>query len=87
MKVIGLTGGIGIEEKENLLGVPGKKVGLFLGEGGAARGDHVLYPGLVQADNIYVSFDQYRAPRLPDLILGQVEPVQNFALLIDWCLR
>ena len=82
-----LPGCIGVEAEIHALRQPGELTKMMLGQGRAHRRDDGLEPCLAQGDHVGVALDHDGAVLLRDRRPGEVEPVENVALLEQLALR
>ncbi len=78
-----LAGGIGVEGKHDVLREALHLPDLPLGQGGAHGGDHVPVPELMGRNGVHVALDDHDLIPLADLLLGQIQAVDEGALVED----
>ena len=76
-----LAGRIGVEAEVQPLGQARELAEMMLGQSGAHRGDDRLEPRLPQCDHVGVALDHDGAVLLRDRRPGEMEPVEDIALL------
>src|SRR5688500_5405292 len=78
-----LTGGVGVEAQNDLAREPAQLLGLGGCQGGTARSDYGLKPGLIHLGEVEIAFDQHGHVSLPNGRLAQIQSIKCPTLRVD----